>query len=327
MNKNLKTTLGVTALIFLLVINVALITNLLKPDTPPQASSLPSYSPQEPSSLEPSVEPLPQHSPSTRPSASPSPSEPETPDPGITAQDSVPATRLISVISTSEALRATTGACATPGTLERTEDSGATWEPVEIDLVSYVRIRVPDPSTYFVIGASEDCAAAQYASFSSGAAWVNRDNQLPNSWYVDPVDRHTIHGLTAAVPAPCTVVTDLVGLDTSRGAILCGDGQLGWTTDGGATWTLETGLPGAAAVTGLGAEVMVAGYGAQADCDGISIHSAAQGAAPKLVNCVSVPDAANLNPADIAVGQRDGNVWLWAGDRIFRSTDQGSSWS
>lgn len=331
MSSTRTTILKVIGLLVLLAINVALVVVLTRPVEPPAAQPLPIYSPVAPAPPEEIKVPQPSEPLAERPSSendeTEAPVEPEPTPTGPQAQESGPAARLLTAVSADVALRAHTGSCQQPGSAEISRDGGTSWSTVESELTSFVRLRAQNLDTFFMIGANEDCETTQVGSYSAGDAWINRDSQLADSWYIDPADRHTLHGLEAAVAAPCPVVTDLVGIGTADAVILCGDGQLGWTTDGGAAWQLSGALPGAAAITSEAqGGVLLAGYGANAECLGVSIHRVDREGDSQQVSCLPLEGYGQLHPADIAISRVDETVLLWAGDAVYRSTDSGASW-
>lgn len=327
MRKKSVPAVGVVSLVILLAVNVVLLTMLFRPAGPPISGPLPTFSPEVPdNSAAPS-------SPSINdPEDTPDPL-PEEPSPTETIPSvaqplpSGPATRLLAAVNSEDALRAVVGSCEDPGYLELSTDGGESWSRLEPGLTSIVRIRMIDRASFFAIGTNAECEVAQAASYSYGETWADRSNQLPASWYIDPIDRTEIHGLTASTESLCQQVTGLVGLDTNNAAALCGDGALYWTADGGAQWQLGATVPGLAAIaSGPETTIIAAGYGVEPSCEGVSVHQIAGSGTNEFIGCATVSDHLELDPAEVAIGGTGDDLWLWIGDEILRSQDFAKSW-
>lgn len=117
---------------------------------------------------------------------------------------------------------------------------------------------------------------------------------------------------------PCEPV-DLAALDAAEAAVLCTDGTLALTADGGASWGEEE-----AALDAVAIGVADDGYvlaGAHEDCeDGAVALLASDGEA------LGEPSCAPAQEGSVAVSATAGALWLWADNEVYVSTDGGQSW-
>ncbi|MBD8063400.1 hypothetical protein [Oceanitalea stevensii] len=230
-----------------------------------------------------------------------------------------PAERIIVGTDATTAWRAEVGTCEDAATFERTTDGGETWEEVPLDLAPVSRVRVLGPQTLFVIGGAADCEPTYLSSSTAGSNWLSNDQYLDGSWYLVPSDSTTIATPAGTVGVPCKAV-DLAALDASDAAILCQDGDLALTSDGGVSWE-EAEAPIAAFAIGVRQDgFALAGTHERCDEDVAVVLTAADGAALDEPSCVAA-DAGSL-----AVSGGPDALWLWAGDDTFVSTDGGRSW-
>lgn len=317
MNSRSRRLWPLIAVAVLVVLNVGLILALVlrptapatsEPSTPPsQTSTAPSPTASEP---EETTSPSPDE---LSPQESPTTPEP-TPIPG-------PAERLLANAGESIAWRATVGTCDTPGELERTTDGGETWESLESELAPLSRVRVLGPESLFVVGGA-DCEATYAFSADGGDSWESNDDLLNGSWYLDPADPDQLGTPTGPIDAPCEVAR-LVGLDNADGAVLCTDGEITMTRDGGQTWEEA---PDQAPVLAIGpAEDGYIGVGAEAACEPeLSITSFDRaGSSNDTDICIEM---AVDGSEEVAVSADSQSIWLWADENVLMSTDGGATW-
>lgn len=313
---NRWTLAGIAALV---VLNVILLALLLRP-TEPQASSgpVPTFTP---------VEVSPGVVAGATPTTSPAPTSAAAPI------SPAPVTRLITAADGQTAWRASTGTCDEPAMMERTQDGGGTWQPVEPGLAPAVRMKATSTTSVFAIGGDPEGACAPRFAFSrtSGDTWVTDDGELPGSWYLAPADRATVHGPAAEVPLPCGGAVELAGLDADRAGLLCTDGGVWLTADGGAAWAQAGSVPDAVTIAPTADGYLLAVV-RPATCAGVGVFPvAADGAGTSEAGA---PDAAPLGcapiegatPGQIALAAAGANVWMWSGDTVIRSVDAGLTW-
>src|SRR5690625_313970 len=298
----------------LVVLNVVLIALLVMRPTPDVSDVPPASLPSPADTATEEAPPEPTESPDEEPTAEP------TEEATDEATAAGPARRLLASIDASIAWRGTTGTCDEPGTLEHTTDGGASWEELPMDLAPLVRVRVLGEQALFAIGGGAGCEPTYLSSSTSGTSWLANDEYLEGSWYLHPADRDVVSTPAGLGEVPCEAV-DLAGLNTSNGAILCTDGLVMRTEDGGASWQ-ETSPPGSPRAIG----VSDGGYllaGADEGCEGVAVTALSLDGGADESTCADVADG---SASDLAVAGWDGAMWLWAGEEVLVSTDGGQSW-
>lgn len=234
-----------------------------------------------------------------------------------------PADRFIVGATAWVAWRGTVGDCTAPGTLEHTTDGGQSWQAVESSLAPLTRVRVLGEQSLFAIGGGADCEATYRSSSTSGASWFTNDDYLAGSWYLLPSDRTQLATPVGQIDTPCSPV-ELAALDASNAAVLCTDGTLAHTTDGGASWQEATPLPGARALGAAADGYVLAGTDEQCDQDVAVLFTDVTGAA-SAEQPACAPAALDAG-TELAVAANAGTTWLWAGEEVLTSPDGGSSW-
>jgi hypothetical protein len=260
------------------------------------------------------------------PSASPTP-----PTSGSTAVTAVAPTRILAALDATVAWRATTGACpeatATP---ELTVDGGVTWASADLTAATGVmalqRIFVSGSDTATFLGSGADCVPEVVRTFVGGADFADYPDQLDRSWYLAPVGSATVHAPGGDVAAPCPSAVTVAPLDASRAAVLCADSGIHLTADAGATWTTLAATPGAVALTEMTDGFLVASAGA-VGCAGVQLIAVAVDDSRTALDCVESSEPASDLAGSIAVDWTAEGIWLWVGERLLISTDEGATWS
>jgi hypothetical protein len=244
----------------------------------------------------------------------------------------VPPTRILSGLDGTTAWRATTGQCPTaPAMPEVTRDSGATWQETdataEVEISALQSLAVVSDSQIELVGLdSEDCAPQFARSFVAGDDYSRAPDLLDEQWYVDPADRATVETPSGGVPAPCEAVVALAPRTSAASAVLCADTQIFLTDDAGDTWSNSVTISGAVnlAVTEMGYVIATVGL---PECAGVQLTALSVNpmtATP--TGCLPVEVPAETMQGKVAVSEADGTLWVWAGDFVTRSIDQGASW-
>jgi hypothetical protein len=257
-------------------------------------------------------------------SISPTPSPSSTPPTKPTV--AIP-TRLLVATSATQAWRATVGDCQTQGRVERSDNAGKSWSPVEkATLGPIVGLGVErNGNLYAVGGAGKDCSI-RYVSFSTAGEIAAQTDWPQGIWFSDPKDPDQIQGPVSAKATPCTGqhVLGLASLNPSEALVICTNGPAMATSDSGTSWQGADELVGAMAVEAGGGRFWVAGRGE--NCDGIAIRSFLP-TAEKLSRSGSlcVGDLPVV-PGEIAIDVSGNAIWLWAGKKVQVSTDSGRTW-
>lgn len=290
---------------------------------------------------------------SLAPTTTPTP----TPSPTVAAPVTVspiPATRILSAVSSSVAWRAETGICPDPlAAPEVSTDAGASWTTTDANgptaVTALQGIDATNGSVAQFVGfAAADCSAQVVRTFVGGDNYASYDNAVDTAWYVDPADRAAVHGPDGVQPAPCDEVVALAaGSSAGSAAVLCADTRVFATTDAAATWSAPLTVPGALALTANtdGYLALAAGAtdgaaaGAEAataeavTCLGLDVIELSTDPASDTgdltattTGCYATDEAPAALAGNIAVSAADGTLWLWIGDATLRSTDAGHTW-
>lgn len=235
----------------------------------------------------------------------------------------VTATRQLVALDDVTAWRATLASCGeTASVVERTEDGGATWTPVSPGVDTLVRLRASDAASAFVVGATDGCATALASTDDGGQSWNRADETLSSAWYLAPTDRSVVVGPSGQQPVPCADgVVDLVATGTRSGAVLCTDGTVAVSRDGGRSWGATGAVAGARAIAQRGDGYLVATD--EGTCEGLAVHA---------VDVTGVPDpepwvCAPVAPAvDVAIAGEAGALWVWSGQELVITRDEGQTW-
>jgi hypothetical protein len=244
----------------------------------------------------------------------------------------VPSTRILSALDGSTAWRATTGECpAAPASPEVTRDSGAAWQETdataEVGISALQKLTVVSDSQIELVGLSSvDCAPQFARSFVDGDDYSMAPNLLDDQWYVDPADRAAVQTPFGSVSAPCESVVALAARTDTESAVLCADTQIFSTQDAGGTWSNSVTIGGAVnlAVTEMGYVIATVGLPECAGVQLIALSVNPTTATP--TGCLPVDEPAETMQGNVAVSEAAGTLWVWAGDSVMRSIDQGTTW-
>lgn len=259
----------------------------------------------------------------------------QTPTPTAAAATvAIPPTRLLSALDDTTAWRATTGECpAATATPELTTDVGETWQATDatddVQVTAPLSLAVLSDTLVEMVGLAEaDCAPQFVRSFVAGDDYANYPDLLAGQWYVDPVDRGTVHTPEGDVAAPCDSVVNLAARsdDDSSAAIVCADTSVLSTTDSGSTWSDPLKHPGIVtlAETDLGYVIATVGL---PECEGVQLTALSVNPTTATpTGCLPVDMGAETLQGNVAISEADGALWVWAGDAVRRSIDQGTSW-
>lgn len=270
----------------------------------------------------------------------------------------VPATRILTAVSSTVAWRAATGICPDPlAAPEISSDAGATWTTTDAngptEVTALQSIAATNGSVAQLVGfAQSDCSVQVVRTFVGGDNYSSVENAVDTAWYVDPADRTEVHGPDGFQPAPCDAVVALApGSASDSAAVLCGDARVFATTDAAASWTAPLTVPGALNLTATteGYLAVAAGTATRSDqstadpdstadsaiCLGLniidlSLESGASGVTGDLsaatTGCYVTAVAPAALAGNIAVASVDETLWLWIGDDTVQSTDAGRTW-
>jgi hypothetical protein len=182
-----------------------------------------------------------------------------------------------------------------------------------------------DGSYVSAIGlATADCSTdTGIHSYTGGDTWATSSEPLSQSWYRASDGSLRAPGLVT-VAAPCTVVR-LAPVDTLTAGVVCSDGQVKSTSDQGATWvTSPAPVAGIDALTARNGGGYFAAIIDSDSCDGVTIATFDSALNQTNSACAAT---GTVQPGSTALSQAsDGTLWLWAGDSVVRSADDGATW-
>lgn len=297
----------------LVVLNGVVLTVLLTADRP-AASTQPASAP--PASLPTTAAPSPEDPTSQTPVEDPSTA-------GPTVAPASLATRQIVAVGEDVAWRSTLASCGQGSAIvERTLDGGASWDAAELDIDSVVRLRATDAGSAFVVGAAQNCATALASTGDGGETWTRADATLSSAWFLAPTDRTFVAGPRGDAPVPCPAgAVDLAAVDVQRGAILCQDGSIAVSDDGGQTWQTTVSVAGARALTQNGSSYAVATF--EGPCEALSVYGVSSDgqAQTEPFACAPVTTA-----VEVAVSIAGDQMWVWSGTELAISRDGGQTW-
>jgi len=257
------------------------------------------------------------------------------PTPTATAATvAIPPTRILSALDDTTAWRATTGECpSAPATPELTTDGGETWRMTDatddVQITALQGLTAVSDTLVEIVGlAADDCSPQFARSFVAGDEYSTNSDLLGDQWYVDPADRSTVHTPEGEVAAPCETIVDLAVRpdDDESAAIVCADTSVLATDDSGMTWTLPLRGDGIVnlAVTAVGYVIATVGL---PECAGVQLTALSDDLTTATpTDCLPVEVPAETMQGKVAVSEAAGTLWVWAGESVMRSIDQGTTW-
>ena len=103
--------------------------------------------------------------------------------------------------------------------------------------------------------------------------------------------------------------------------MLCLDGSLAVSHDGGQSWTTTVSVAGARAITQNGAAYAVATF--EGPCDALSVYGVNSDGESETAPFACVPVA---TAADVALSISNDVLWVWSGTDLAISLDGGRRW-
>jgi hypothetical protein len=303
------------ALAALIVVNVVLLYLLLRPD---QVLSARPSDQGSGGGGSPTATPSPAPDASTDASTNPTPS--------TRPVESVPFERLLFAVSSKTAWRATVGDCDTPGKIERSTNSGASWKRiVRTGPAPIVQIGALPSGDLFAIGGTGQSCAVNYASYANDGTVTASTTSPVNVWFPTPKDRDEINGPDGTRATPCSGhVIGLAPLDVSRALIVCDNGAAMSTRNSGRGWRPAAQIPNTLAITAGSGRYWVARV--SEDCDGVTVRSLTElngSLTGGRIRCAPGLDGA---AGQVAIAVSGSSIWLWSGSRVVVSRDDGQTW-
>ena len=234
----------------------------------------------------------------------------------------VPVEQYITAVGPTIAWVARAGACTDPGGVWVTGDQGATWTrnllPGRV-----LRLLADSSKEAQAVGGDENCSLKLWKSLNSGAKWGKAQDPA-KAWSRQPDNAQSVHTAGDQVVKPCGLrdVIDLTVLDGSRAQVLCANGDVRSTTDGGQRWPKAYGVKRALALTVAegGTGVIVK---ADPSCRGVVAVPIVSGQPAKEGQCVVAP-AIN---GRISVSNAGNAWWLLVGSQVFTTDSPIGTWT
>ena len=307
---NTRRTVSAIGLLALLVLDLALVAWAVWPDPAPPAAAT-SGATSTPAGASPSP---------TGSSASPSPSP--SASPSATPVVPGPLTSFIVAASGAEAWAATSGSCGKPGTVSTTADGGGKWATHPAP-GTMTRLKPSTASQGFVIGGDAKCALRLWTSADAGGSWSDAGSAA-KGWARNPLKATEVHTPRDEMVSPCgkAAVYDLSPEGSSRASVLCSGGVLRTTSDNGTTWADVVTRKGAVSLSGRsdGTGVMAV---VDPDCAGTLVQPYS-GTQLGAADCVTKAEPVSARTSVSTSGR---TVWLLVGDKVWRTTELGGTWT
>lgn len=209
---------------------------------------------------------------------------------------------------------------------------GATWAGTHATgsakVTAVQSLRAVDGTTVELLALDEVDCTAICEDFVGAAGYAQDRVQLGATWYVDPVDRSTVHTVSGNVVAACESVVRLaaVAREVKPADILRADQTVFRTTTSGQTWSQSVSVPAAVnlGVTTMGYVIATVGL---PECAGVQLIALSdQAPSPSSTGCLQVATPSETLPGNVAVSDAAGTLWVWVGDEVKRSLDEGAAW-
>jgi hypothetical protein len=243
-----------------------------------------------------------------------------------TSVEPAPVQRLLVATSSKTAWRATAGDCDDPGEIERSTDGGVSWKRiVRTGPAPIVQLGAEPSGNVFAIGGMRQSCKALYMAYANdGTVTTTTDNPI-DVWFPTPTDRDEINGPGGTRATPCKGhVIGLAPVNLSRALVVCANGVAMSTRDSGKTWRELGRIPKTRAASAGNGRYWVAR--ADEACDGVTVQSLTEGGGSLTRGRTRCAPGLDVTGGQIAIDVTGGTIWLWSGNKIAISTDDGETW-
>lgn len=257
--------------------------------------------------------------------------DPTSPAPSAaTTTTTVPARPLrvmVAALDRTTAWRATVGTCKDGGSaVQITTDGGKTWSRGSSPARAVTRIQPLAAGRGFVLAAGQDCGAGQYTTTDRAQSWTG-PGSTKGAWGRKPDSAQEVYTPAdpSARPCPTGDVVDLARSSAQDAQVLCQDGTVRQTADGGQTWQDAGQVEGALAIANRVEGNHLVGYAARtADgCAGVQLVRIAT-TQPEVLSCVEVSLRGAAGRVALSTPRAGG--WLLVGDRTFTAAADLTTW-
>jgi hypothetical protein len=265
-----------------------------------------------------------------QPSSSPSPSEP-TPT-AETAQllasgPPVPANQLVAA-DNGTLLLVIPGQCANGGAEGWQQSAGATeWTPWEVPGAVMTRFSVTGPTrAIFATASGPECLEQLFYTATGPAQTWSSGQPAPGVFYLqpNPDGTQTIGTVAGPAPSPCEAGTIALAATDTTPALLCANGQVAVSNDGGINWELRGTLNQGRAMA-FGSTDLLYALTDTPECSGIAVASSGDGGTTwSVTGCAE----GATSSASVALAAEGNSVVVVDASRVtYRSSDGGRTFS
>jgi hypothetical protein len=261
------------------------------------------------------------------PTATSSPSASTDPTPSPRPVEPAPVERLLVATSSKTAWRATVGDCDSPGEIEQSTNGGGSWKRiVRRGPAPIVQLGAEPSGNVFAIGgARQSCTYLRYVAYADDGTITASTTRPVNVWFPSPKDRDVINGPGETKATPCNGhVLGLAALNLAQALVVCDDGGAMSTSNSGKTWRQSAQLPYALAITAGSDRYWVAG--AHKDCGGLMVQSLAEKSGSMTRGRTHCAPGLDVATGQVAMAVTGETIWLWRGNSVVVSTDDGQTW-
>jgi hypothetical protein len=234
----------------------------------------------------------------------------------------VPLEMFVSAVGPKTAWVTSAGKCDDPGRVWVTRDRGASWDVHDLP-GRVLRLRPESATKAFSVGGDKTCSLALWDTINAGTNWAEPGNAA-EAWSRDPDDANAVHTAANQLRRPCggRKVVDLSVLDKERATVLCENGDVRMTTDGGQNWPRLFGTKNALAVALAEGEVGVV-VKSDKTCAGVVAVPITEGQQAAEGECVG----SNPVQSQVSVSGSASGWWLTVGKEVFTAEDNLGPWT
>jgi hypothetical protein len=189
-----------------------------------------------------------------------------------------------------------------------------------------VRLGAEPGGDLFTIGGTGKSCSVRYVAYASDGAVTTSTASLANVWFPTPKDRDEINGPGGTQATPCKEghVIGLAPLKPAQALVICDNGVAMSSRNSGETWRQVAHIPNTVAITAGSGRYWAARV--HEDCDGVTVQSLTDENGSLAGGPTRCAPGLDVLGGQVAMDVTDGTIWLWSGNRVAISTDNGETW-